>query len=88
MRMKTGPQLKGRQVPPPHGKRSANQPEVLPVKMRGRAEAPTQGRTRNQPNTTAGSGMRAKIGGVTPDTYFANSRSNVHPKFDTKGKHD
>lgn len=86
--MRSGPKLKGHQHEAPHGHRSLNQPDVSTQKLRGRAEAPTQGRTRNQPSTTAGSGMRAKVGTPTPNSYFANSRTDVHPKFNTKGKHD
>ena len=81
MNMKSGPKLKGRQVPPPHGKRSANQPEVLKVQMKGKAVSPTQGITRNHPNTSTSTGKRAEIGKGKPDTYFANSRSAVHPNF-------
>lgn len=80
--MRSGPKMKGRQVEPPHGKRSLNQPDTLGVGMRGKAVAPTQGMTRNQPNTTAGSGKNAKIGVGVANTYHANSRSPVDKKFD------
>lgn len=87
--MRTGPKLKGRQVEPPHGKRSANQPEVLGVRMRGKAEAPTQGITRNHPNTSTSTGKHAEIGKALPNSFYANSRSDVHPKFARAGrKHD
>src|SRR5260221_13793266 len=80
--MKSGPKLKGRQVPPPHGKRSANQPDVAGVKMKGKAVAPTQGITRNHPATSTSTGKRAEIGKGTPNSYFANSRKPVHKNFD------
>lgn len=88
--MRTGPKLKGRQVEPPHGKRSLNQPEnVLPVKMRGKAEAPTQGITRNHPNTSTATGKHQNPGTPVPNSYFANSRTEVHHKFAKAGrKHD
>lgn len=89
--MRTGPKLKGRQIEAPGGSRSGNHRDmsnVLQPKQRSKAEAPTQGRTRNQPNTTGGSGMRANVGAPIPNSYFANSRTPVHKKFDTKGKHD
>jgi hypothetical protein len=86
MKMKSGSQLKGRQVEAPHGKRSLNQPDVLPVRMRGKAEAPTQGRTRNHPNVAPV--PKAEIGKALPNSFYANSRTPVHKKFDTKGKHD
>lgn len=86
--MKSGPKLKGRQVEAPHGKRSLNQPDVLNVRQKGRAEAPTQGMTRNQPNTSTATGKHAKIGVGVAHTYFGNSRDAVHHKFSVKGKHD
>lgn len=86
--MRTGSKLKGRQNPAPGGVRSLNQPVVLEPRQRSKAVAPTQGRTRNHPNTTSGSAMKVKIGGVLPNSFYANSRTPVHPKFDTKRKHD
>ncbi len=49
-------------------------------KQKGKAVSPTQGRTRNQPVTNF---VQKGRGG-----YFSNSRTPVHPKFNTKGKHD
>jgi hypothetical protein len=86
--MRTGPKLKGRQNPAPGGVRSLNQPDVSTQKLRGMAVPPTQGRTRNHPNTTSGSAMRIKPGSPVPNSFYANSRSDVHPKFNTKRKHD
>lgn len=83
--MRTGPKLKGRQIEAPGGSRSGNHRDmsnVLQPKQRSKAEAPTQGRTRNQPNTTSGSGIRSNVGVGVADTYHANSRSPVDKKFD------
>ncbi len=83
MKMKTGPHLKGRQVPPPHGKRSANQPDVAKVQTKGRkAVSPTEGISKLQPATSTATGKHAEIGKGTAHTYFANSRTPVHPHFD------
>jgi hypothetical protein len=49
--------------------------------QKGKAVAPTQGRTRNQPAT---SHFVQKGGGAR----YANTRTPVNPKFDTKKKHD
>lgn len=84
--MRSGPKLKGRQVEAPHGKRSLNQPDVAGVRMRGKAESPTQGRTRNHPSVAPT--PKAEIGRAVPNSYFANSRGPVHKKFDTSKKHD
>lgn len=86
--MKSGPKLKGRQQESPGGKRSGNNTGTLEPKLKGKAVAPTQGITRNQPNTSTATGKRAEIGKGTPNSYFANSRSAVHPSFDTSKKHD
>jgi hypothetical protein len=86
MKMRTGSHLKGRQVEAPHGKRSLNQPEIAPVRMRGMATTPTQGRTRNHPNVAPV--PKAEIGKALPNSFYANSREAVHPKFDTSKKHD
>jgi hypothetical protein len=91
MKMKSGPKLKGTQQAAPGGDRSGNHrsmTNVAPVKMKGKAVAPTQGVTRNHPNTSTSTGKRAEIGKPLANSYFANSRSAVHPAFDTKGKHD
>lgn len=84
--MRTGPKLKGRQIQPPGGGRTANHPDVASVKLRGKAEAPTQGRTRNHPSVAPI--PKTNIGKALPNSFYANSRTAVHPKFDTKGKHD
>jgi len=80
--MKSGPKLKGRPVAPPGGKRSGTNTGALEPRMKGKAEAPTQGITRNHPNTSTSTGKRAEIGKGTPNTYFANSRGAVHKNFD------
>jgi len=86
MRMRTGPRMKGRQVAAPGGKRSGNNTGSAEPRLRGKAVAPTQGRTRNHPNTAPI--PKENIGGVLPNTFYANSRTPVHPNFDTSKKHD
>jgi hypothetical protein len=56
--------------------------------QRGKAVAPTQGISRNQPNTSTATGKNAKIGAGVANSAWANSRTPVHPAFDTKKKHD
>ena len=88
MKMKSGPKMKGRQQASPGGGRSANNTGTLEVKTKGKAVAPTQGVTRNHPNTSTSTGKRAMIGKGVPNSYFANSRGEVHSGFSVKGKHD
>jgi hypothetical protein len=85
MKMKTGPKLKGKAVPATQGK-SRNQPEHLKVQTKG--AMPTVGgtRTKNHPNVSPS--PRAEIGKGVPNSYYANSRSDVHPAFNTSKKHD
>lgn len=83
--MRTGSVLKGKAVAPTQG-RTRNHPDVSTQKLRGLAEAPTQGRTRNHPSVAPI--PKNKPGNPVPNSYFANSRTAVHPKFDTKRKHD
>lgn len=49
--------------------------------QKGKATAPTQGRTRNQPSS-----YQFVQKGVGP--RYANSRTPVHPKLNTSKKHD
>lgn len=87
--MRTGPKLKGKHQPAPGGHRSGNNESMGSAqKLRGLAVPATQGRTRNQPNTSSGSGLRVKVGSPVANSAWANTRTAVHPKFDTKGKHD
>jgi hypothetical protein len=83
--MATYAKMKGKAVSPTQG-RSRNQPEVLQVQQKGKAVAPTQGRTRNRPATAPI--PKTNIGKGIAHTFYANSRTPVHPKFDTKRKHD
>jgi len=55
-------------------------------KQKGKAVSPTQGRTRNNPSVAPT--PKANSGGGTAGTYFGNSRTPVHPRFNTKKKHD
>ena len=77
--MKGGPQLKRKAVAPTQG-RTRNQPSTAPVVQRGKAVSPTQGRTRNHPATAPT--PKKEIGKGLSNSYFANSRTPVHPKFD------
>jgi len=91
MKMKTGPVLKGRQQAAPGGDRSGNHrsmTNVAHVQTKGKAVSPTQGITRNHPNTSTSTGKNAKIGVGVANTAWANSRGEVHPKFNTSKKHD
>ena len=87
--MRTGPKLKGK-AEAPGGHRTANHRSmgnVAGVEMRGKAEAPTQGRTRNHP--VVAPIPKPKVGTPVPNSFYANSRTDVHPKFAKAGrKHD
>jgi hypothetical protein len=86
--MRSGPKLKGK-VEAPGGHRSANHRSMENVgnpQMRGKAESATQGRTRNHPSVAPI--PKPKIGAPVPNSFYANSRTDVHPKFNTKKKHD
>lgn len=85
--MRTGPKLKGKAVAATQGM-TRNQPDTLRPQLRSKAVAPTQGISRNHPNTATSTGKHAKIGVGVPNSAWANSRTPVHPKFDTKKKHD
>lgn len=84
--MRTGPKMKGRQVAAPGGSRSGNNTGTLEPRMKGKAVSPTQGRTRNHPKVAPI--PKAEIGKGVPNSFYANSRTDVHPKFNTKKKHD
>lgn len=78
--------MKGRKATAPGGSRSGNNTGSAEPQLRGKAVAATQGRTRNHPNVAPI--PKPQVGTPVPNSYFANSRSAVHPKFDTKKKHD
>lgn len=84
--MRSGPKMKGRATVAPGGSRSGNNTGSLGVQMKGKAVAPTQGRTRNHPKVAPI--PKAQIGKGVPDSFYANSRTDVHPKFNTSKKHD
>lgn len=50
--------------------------------QRGKAQAPTQGTTRNQPNTSTATGKRVKVGAGVSNSAWANSRRPVAAEFD------
>ena len=76
--MRTGSVLKGKAVAATQGK-SRNNTGSARVVTKGAAPHVGGKRTKNHPNVAPT--PKAKIGKGVPNSYFANSRSDVHPAF-------